>query len=48
MSEKQSEKCDHYWIQGLYSKLYRCVFCDIPQNVDPKTMSINNGNHERF
>ena len=39
------DNCAHYWVQHLddISK-YSCVKCDIPQNVDAKTMTIDNHN----
>ena len=39
--------CNHYWVYFERDNEHRCVRCDIPQNVDAKTMNINNRNVER-
>lgn len=36
--------CEHYWVKGTVTKKYSCVKCGIPQNVDAKTMAIDNHN----
>lgn len=39
------DNCDHYWVQHLNDICkYSCVKCGTPQNVDAKTMSIDNHN----
>lgn len=43
----ENDNCDHYWVWFKRTNNYRCVRCDIPQNVDCKTMDINNRNVER-
>lgn len=38
--------CGHYWVQHRNDiTLYSCVKCGIPQDVDPKTMTIDNHNN---
>jgi hypothetical protein len=37
--------CAHYWVQDLEDNCkYFCVKCGVPQNVDAKTMNIDNRN----
>ena len=45
--KKARERCDHYWIRGRTSGTYRCVLCRTPQDVDAKSMDIDNANRER-
>lgn len=39
------DNCAHYWVSHQDSGTCYCRKCRIPQNVDCKTMHINNHNH---
>lgn len=45
--EMPNKICHHYWQRDQDSGRYNCRRCGIPQNVDCKTMDINNHNNAR-